>query len=380
MAIPVQQIRASVRSGVGPRGGRWYLSPETGKKEYGDTPLVNMRALSPTVKAALDHAPAGAKEQIRSTMADGAALPQGWVDPFASKTPGKTAAPAATADEPTSDASDEDEEDDKADGGEVAIQDVVKLSPDCAKSRAVALALDLIDDVHGLDAHSPIKMMMGQLPKGMGGEYTPDKGTVVLSQGDKWAEDTEDRQVQALATTWSTIHELGHAIDTTFLTERVQHSTVESGSSAGELSSLSEKELRAKGFTVDPDIKKAPIDEFGVALAGTQHPLVKDWWQAVENSQAVRDLFKMSEKGDVDGVYVLAPTELFARSYVQYIATKTKHPELAISLEAAREPNRVLTSMGFDYNPVHWKDEDFAPIAAAFDKMFKELKWAKKKK
>jgi hypothetical protein len=60
--------------------------------------------------------------------------------------------------------------------------------------------------------------------------------------------------------------------------------------------------------------------------------------------------------------------ELWARSYSQYIATRSGDPDLLKGIDMQRDPGRL-------YKDFHWSDEDFAPIAAAIDAMFKKLGW-----
>ena len=67
--------------------------------------------------------------------------------------------------------------------------------------------------------------------------------------------------------------------------------------------------------------------------------------------------------------YLLKPRELFARSYAQYIVVRSQHNLLKYGLDAQRNfpIDAVL--------PRHWEDEDFEPIAEAFDTMFRERGW-----
>lgn len=65
--------------------------------------------------------------------------------------------------------------------------------------------------------------------------------------------------------------------------------------------------------------------------------------------------------------YLLEPHEIFARAYSQYIATKSKDPELLAQLAEWRKDGKKRP--GKAYHPQQWSDDDFAPIAAAFDAM-----------
>jgi hypothetical protein len=62
---------------------------------------------------------------------------------------------------------------------------------------------------------------------------------------------------------------------------------------------------------------------------------------------------------------------LFARSYVQYIATKSGEPDLLAGLNVDRK------ALGELHYPTQWDDADFVPIMAAFDELFKGLGWIK---
>ena len=70
--------------------------------------------------------------------------------------------------------------------------------------------------------------------------------------------------------------------------------------------------------------------------------------------------------------YLLRDTEMFARSYAQYIATKSQDVAMLAELDEIRTPR----SAQFSY-PTQWQNDDFEPIAQAFDEMFKELEWLK---
>ena len=62
--------------------------------------------------------------------------------------------------------------------------------------------------------------------------------------------------------------------------------------------------------------------------------------------------------------------ELWARSYAQYIATKSGSAALM------RELNEVRNGTN-DYRFAQWDDADFKPISAAMDVLFKGLGWLK---
>lgn len=68
--------------------------------------------------------------------------------------------------------------------------------------------------------------------------------------------------------------------------------------------------------------------------------------------------------------YVLDPREQFARVYAQYIATKSQDPAMLAQLDEVRSNPQ---------NPyrIQWSDEDFKPIAAEMDALFKAKGWIK---
>jgi len=67
--------------------------------------------------------------------------------------------------------------------------------------------------------------------------------------------------------------------------------------------------------------------------------------------------------------YLLSDMELFARSYSQYIATRSRNPNMLRAMA-----NDLKDAM---YGEKQWSDEDFLPIAAAFDELFRGLGWLK---
>jgi hypothetical protein len=68
--------------------------------------------------------------------------------------------------------------------------------------------------------------------------------------------------------------------------------------------------------------------------------------------------------------YLLKRSELLARSYSQYIMTRSNAPALIAVLDKVREklPNRI-------YFAIQWSDDDFEPIAEAFDGIFRARGW-----
>jgi hypothetical protein len=115
--------------------------------------------------------------------------------------------------------------------------------------------------------------------------------------------------------------------------------------------------------------------------------IMDEWRDAVKNSRAIMELEKAYQDGhfsvvDPDGNpvqipisreharYLLSPSEIFARSYSEYVAKRTQD---AILL---RQVEDVLNDPS-DYYPRLWDDDDFEPIAQAFDRLFEVLGWLK---
>lgn len=117
----------------------------------------------------------------------------------------------------------------------------------------------------------------------------------------------------------------------------------------------------------------------------------KPWRDAIKNSKAYKSLddmladpdkyikpytdprfpdFEFTRKPDRRYLrYQLGGDELWARSYSQYIATKSRQPDMIAELAGLRE-NEM-------YKDIQWDDDDFAPIAEAIDQAFVSLGWLK---
>ena len=117
-------------------------------------------------------------------------------------------------------------------------------------------------------------------------------------------------------------------------------------------------------------------------------PKFAAWVKAVDESEAVKALrdrqnqktaavaFPSGKSYDypIDQKhvkYLLTDVELWARSYAQYIATKSKNPAML---------KELVDDMKGDYAAVYhhqWEHNDFAPIESAIDDLFKGLGWIK---
>lgn len=119
--------------------------------------------------------------------------------------------------------------------------------------------------------------------------------------------------------------------------------------------------------------------------ASEYHATLAKWREAVRATEPVRTLKDWSAQSHItvtlpDGStvqrlinqkyvqYLLRDREIFARSYAQYIATKTGDPTLLDQLKNIRTGGNAITQ---------WNDAEFRPIMAALDDVFRGLGWMK---
>jgi SPP1 gp7 family putative phage head morphogenesis protein len=125
----------------------------------------------------------------------------------------------------------------------------------------------------------------------------------------------------------------------------------------------------------------------GKYLSSSKDPLMSKWKDAVTKSEAHRQLTELYQKPFVEYKdsrgetrkaivdrkyisYLLSSVELWARSYAQYIAVRSRDPKLLEQLNTERVKKEV-------YYAKQWEDADFEPIMQAMDGIFKELGWMK---
>ena len=113
--------------------------------------------------------------------------------------------------------------------------------------------------------------------------------------------------------------------------------------------------------------------------------VLKPWLDAVRATEAVTNLKQLVTSRTMkvtapDGTektypvdrkyvrYLLKHDELWARSYAQYIATKSQHKTMLDELNKVREPKD-------GYHETQWSDDDFKPIMKAIDTLFTTLGW-----
>jgi hypothetical protein len=129
----------------------------------------------------------------------------------------------------------------------------------------------------------------------------------------------------------------------------------------------------------------ALIGEPGRWASKQAHPLLRAWREEVLASEAVwrirrlaaRDTVQLqgrrggSIRARVDHGhlrYLLRVEELLARSYAQYITTRSDSELLRRQLDTERAP-----LVGQVYYPRQWDDDDFTAIAATLDQLFARL-------
>ena len=109
--------------------------------------------------------------------------------------------------------------------------------------------------------------------------------------------------------------------------------------------------------------------EAGNWVLDIDHPAASQLKEAIESSENItRRRLAYADSPTDWKAYHLQNDEIFARSYNQYIATKTG------DLDALMQIDRDRAEM-FDAWNTQWRDEDFIPISSAMDNLFKVLGW-----
>jgi len=138
------------------------------------------------------------------------------------------------------------------------------------------------------------------------------------------------------------------------------------------------------GHVIDHQLLGQRAGWFG---SGTPRGTVLESWEgAVLDSRATSDLQRLRTGGDIglklsDGStmeyepdtqytnYLLDRTELFARSYSQWVAQRSGDPTLLAQFNKVRRQGKESGYMEF------WDDDDFEPIAKALDGAFRAKGW-----
>ena len=119
---------------------------------------------------------------------------------------------------------------------------------------------------------------------------------------------------------------------------------------------------------------------YGMASNGIGDARIQAWRDAVQASQSYKRLKTLRDHGGVDPDtgnqfptalldYYLQSHELWARSYAQYVATRSGNSTLL---------KQVKDETSKPYGFIQWEPEDFTPIAATIDNLFEALGWLKK--
>jgi hypothetical protein len=95
--------------------------------------------------------------------------------------------------------------------------------------------------------------------------------------------------------------------------------------------------------------------------------LFADWRRAVDDSQATKNIVAMGSVKHAS--YYLSRDEQWARSYAQYIATKSGDASLIDKL------GKITSSSNAIYRNSQWEADDFLSILTAIDELFKKIGW-----
>jgi hypothetical protein len=102
--------------------------------------------------------------------------------------------------------------------------------------------------------------------------------------------------------------------------------------------------------------------------------VLTEWRRAVGRSRAVQTLRELVVASDAAvrnrAARLFEAEELWARSYVQFVTTRSRDTRLQLSLNAQRR--RDANAL---YFPRQWEDDDFAEIDAAIERLFWRLGW-----
>jgi len=114
------------------------------------------------------------------------------------------------------------------------------------------------------------------------------------------------------------------------------------------------------------------IDAFGLGrgdVTGAELRNSKElqgWFEAVKSSKTYQALSKVQGS---HANYLRGPSELWARSYAQYIARKSRDPALLAELD-----RMVNCSYNNSYH-AQWDEDDFEPIMGKIDALFRAKGW-----
>lgn len=180
----------------------------------------------------------------------------------------------------------------------------------------IRATMDIIASVHEPDPSlQPVRISYDPALKGGLGVYKPAFNTIGV-------QDTKDR--------FSMIHELGH--------------------------------WQTLNPNFDLDKGTNPTAHF---LGNVNKLGLGNVFYRITQSKMFNAISQTAAGGDGYAAYLASPHEAYARAYAQYIATKSNDPRIMQQFKAFR-------AQGIQQG-VQWGDQDFAPIAKAFDEHFAGL-------
>jgi SPP1 gp7 family putative phage head morphogenesis protein len=217
------------------------------------------------------------------------------------------------------------------------VADALTVALSGTRATAVRTALDAVAEIHG-DGDLPVIPVVPSQAKSYAAAY------VRTAQSGKAIEIRVSTSSKLHETNF--LHELGHFMD---------HQT---------------------------------LGDRGRYASDAKHPVMDAWRKAVENSAAVKSLRETLARGTIfiEGPgktvevklssselanirdYWLAPHELFARSYAQFIAEKSGRADLRTQLAGKIEAAQRWQQ---------WTPEDFAPIMKEIQALFRMKGWIK---
>lgn len=180
--------------------------------------------------------------------------------------------------------------------------------------------------VHGMGGISPLKIRLNVLER-------------------------DGRRLPAFDDRSTLTHELGHFLDHWHLPG--VHGTPTGSWSSTEAAVLARRTDPAAGAAVEA------LDPWGQAWVGV--------FRAIFASPHYTELLKVQGR---HGQYLRSPEELWARTYTQWVGTRTADPIITEGIagsRARRTPETDRFGAGLD----HWPDDEFKPIADAMDALFR---------
>jgi hypothetical protein len=123
-----------------------------------------------------------------------------------------------------------------------------------------------------------------------------------------------------------------------------------------------------RGFRGLPD---ADPPMTGNKVFASHSPLFKKFIKAAKNTEKIKAITNAGLTTKSKS-YLKSNHEIFARAYSQYIAVKSKNPEMLADLKT----RQGTPENGKPY-PVQWDDDDFIPLYNEIETIFKQIGWLK---